>query len=225
MTDFPLTREEDEVDGAVRKLLASGCHSRLAELARHWQSLRPSGPGRGSLLPGRPHIDPAAMPRLMPAIFFADVEREPRLRFRIRLIGTRLARLFARDPTRRYADEIMPGIDASPLGTAFRAVVESGLPNHGGSPVTLIPGKEHLRIERLLLPLADDGRSVDTVLGMVILSYENGRERSCPESFAHLIRRRLRIVGPAADRVAACSCSTWLTTPILRYSAAAQPPS
>ncbi|MBM3536087.1 MAG: FAD-binding oxidoreductase, partial [Alphaproteobacteria bacterium] len=42
----------------------------------------------------------------------------------------------------------------------------------------------------------------------------------CPESFAHLIRRRLRIVGPAADRVAACSCSTWLTTPILRYSAA-----
>ncbi|MBM3550117.1 MAG: hypothetical protein FJX54_24540, partial [Alphaproteobacteria bacterium] len=34
--------------------------------------------------------------------------------------------------------------------------------------------------------------------------------RSCPESFAHLIRRRLRIVGPAADRVAACSCSTWL---------------
>ncbi|MBM3549999.1 MAG: hypothetical protein FJX54_23925, partial [Alphaproteobacteria bacterium] len=35
---------------------------------------------------------------------------------------------------------------------------------------------------------------------------------SCPESFAHLIRRRLRIVGPAADRVAACSCSTWLTT-------------
>ncbi|MBM3573675.1 MAG: MFS transporter, partial [Alphaproteobacteria bacterium] len=32
--------------------------------------------------------------------------------------------------------------------------------------------------------------------------------RSCPESFAHLIRRRLRIVGPAADRVAACSCST-----------------
>ncbi|MBM3549255.1 MAG: hypothetical protein FJX54_20145, partial [Alphaproteobacteria bacterium] len=34
---------------------------------------------------------------------------------------------------------------------------------------------------------------------------------SCPESFAHLIRRRLRIVGPAADRVAACSCSTWLT--------------
>ncbi|MBM3549575.1 MAG: YjbQ family protein, partial [Alphaproteobacteria bacterium] len=33
--------------------------------------------------------------------------------------------------------------------------------------------------------------------------------RSCPESFAHLIRRRLRIVGPAADRVAACSCSTW----------------
>jgi len=50
-------------------------------------------------------------------------------------------------------------------------------------------------------------------------------EGSCPESFAHLIRRRLRIVGPAADRVAACSCSTWLTTPILRYSAAAQPPS
>jgi hypothetical protein len=175
-TNSVVTREQDAVDGALRYIVGSGCHPRLAELARHWQGLRPPGLGRGSLLPGRPHIDPAAMPRLMPAIFFADGEREPRLRFRIRLIGTRLARLFARDPTRRYADEIMPGVDESPLGTALRAVVESGLPNHGGGPVTLIPGKEHLKIERLLLPLADDGRTVDMVLGMVILSYDNGRE-------------------------------------------------
>jgi len=176
MTEPTVSREEDEVDGVVRNILGSDCNPRLAELARHWQRLRPIGPERTSLLPGRPHIDPAAMPKLMPAIFFTDVERGSRLRFRIRLIGTRLARLFARDPTRRYADEVMPGIDDSPLGIALRAVVESGLPNHGGGPVTLIPGKEYLKIERLLLPLADDGRSVDMVLGMVILSYDNGRE-------------------------------------------------
>jgi len=174
--DSAVPREQDAVDDALRRIQASGCHPRMAELARHWQSLRPPGPARTSLLPGRPHLDPAAIPRLMPSIFFADVERDPRLRFRIRLIGTRLARLFARDPTRRYADEIMPGIDESPLGTALRAVVDGGLPDHGGGPVTLIPGKEHLKIERLLLPLADDGSSVDMVLGMVILSYDNGRE-------------------------------------------------
>lgn len=175
-TSSPASREEDAVEGVIRKILAADCHSRLAELARHWHGLRPPGPGRSLLLPGRPHVDPAAVPRLMPSIFFADVEREPRLRFRVRLAGTRLARLFPRDPTRRYADEIMPGIEESPLGAALIAVVNTGLPNHGGGPVTLLPGKDHLQIERLLLPLADDGRTVDMVLGMVVLSYDNGRE-------------------------------------------------
>jgi hypothetical protein len=175
-TDAPISREEDAVDDVIRDILASDCHPRLAELARHWRTLRPPGPGRSTLLPGRPHVDPAALPRLMPSIFFADIEREPRLRFRIRLAGTRIARLFPRDPTRRYADEIMPGVAESPLGVALISVVNSGLPNHGGGPVTLLPGKDHLQIERLLLPLADDGRTVDMVLGMVVLSYENGRE-------------------------------------------------
>ena len=175
-TGSPVSREEDAVDGVLGKVLAAGCHPRLAELARHWRGLRPPGPGRSTLLPGRPHVDPAAVPRLMPSIFFADIEREPWLRFRVRLIGTRLSRLFARDPTRRYADEIMPGIEESPLGVALLSVVNTGLPNHGGGPVTLIPGKEHLKIERLLLPLADDGRNVDMILGMVVLHYDNGRE-------------------------------------------------
>ena len=70
----------------------------------------------------------------------------------------------------------MPGIEGTVLGVALASVVETGLPNHGGGPVVLIPGKDHLKIERLLLPLADDGRTVDMILGVVVLTYENGRE-------------------------------------------------
>ena len=57
----------------------------------------------------------------------------------------------------------MPGIEGTVLGVALASVVETGLPNHGGGPVVLIPGKDHLKIERLLLPLADDGRTVDMI--------------------------------------------------------------
>ena len=42
--------------------------------------------------------------------------------------------------------------------------------------MVLIPGKDHLKIERLLLPLTDDGRTIDMILGGVVISYENGRE-------------------------------------------------
>ncbi|MBM3548020.1 MAG: hypothetical protein FJX54_13795, partial [Alphaproteobacteria bacterium] len=76
--------------------------------------------------------------------------------------------------------------------------------------------------ERLLQAFQPDiGIHSESTLTFIdgAFSHAVRRRRSCPESFAHLIRRRLRIVGPAADRVAACSCSTWLTTPILRYSA------
>ncbi|MBM3546522.1 MAG: hypothetical protein FJX54_06195, partial [Alphaproteobacteria bacterium] len=55
-------------------------------------------------------------------------------------------------------------------------------------------------------------QTVAVVLSKIKPDHAGKVLRSCPESFAHLIRRRLRIVGPAADRVAACSCSTWLTT-------------
>ncbi|WP_249790385.1 transposase, partial [Bradyrhizobium yuanmingense] len=37
--------------------------------------------------------------------------------------------------------------------------------------------------------------------------------RYCPESFALLIRRRLRFQRVVADRAVACSCSIWSTTP------------
>lgn len=176
MTSFQIVHDEDAINDAIRRMLAAGGHARLAQMARHWQSLRPPMTGEGGRLPARRHFDPVAIQRLMPAAFLADVERQPLLRFRCRLIGTKIARLFPKDPTGAYADVIMPGIEGTVLGVALASVVETGLPNHGGGPVVLIPGKDHLKIERLLLPLADDGRTVDMVLGVVVLTYENGRE-------------------------------------------------
>ncbi|BAR63215.1 MULTISPECIES: DUF4365 domain-containing protein [Bradyrhizobium] len=50
-------------------------------------------------------------------------------------------------------------------------------------------------------------------------------ERYCPESFALLIRRRLRFQRVVADRAVACSCSIWSTTPFRQCAAAGPPPS
>ncbi|BAR63641.1 DTW domain-containing protein YfiP [Bradyrhizobium diazoefficiens] len=46
----------------------------------------------------------------------------------------------------------------------------------------------------------------------------------CPESFALLIRRRLRFQRVVADRAVACSCSIWSTTPFRQCAAAGPPP-
>ncbi|MCA1530706.1 hypothetical protein I6F46_37355, partial [Bradyrhizobium yuanmingense] len=53
-------------------------------------------------------------------------------------------------------------------------------------------------------------------LGYVVALDDTKRfalRRYCPESFALLIRRRLRFQRVVADRAVACSCSIWSTTP------------
>ncbi|WP_439371773.1 ATP-binding protein [Bradyrhizobium sp. DASA03120] len=50
-------------------------------------------------------------------------------------------------------------------------------------------------------------------------------DRYCPDSFALLIRRRLRLQRVEADRPVACSCNIWSTTPCRQCAAAGPPPS
>jgi hypothetical protein len=57
----------------------------IVALFDYWRS---KAPAEGTL-PGRRHIDPLDVPRLLPHIWLVDVVDEPR-RFRVRLLGTAL---------------------------------------------------------------------------------------------------------------------------------------
>jgi hypothetical protein len=137
------------------------CHENIITIHRYWLGIRPP-----SLLPGRQHLDPAAIPSLLPCIRLYDVFRDP-WRFRYRLVGTELVRYMGRDPTGTWF-----GGDGSDASKSFRDLVlvasGNGLCYHRGFPVHSAQHKDRLKSERILLPLARNGRDIDMILSYTV---------------------------------------------------------
>ncbi len=144
-------------------------HPKIRALLEHWRALRtPQG------LPGRHHLDAAAIPGLLPYIWMLDVVRDP-LRYRFRLVG---------EAQRAAGSPIRPGMwmhelhEGGRLPELIRAslelVVTKGEPDwYRGKPS--MPHIEHIvGLERLSLPLASDGREVDVVLNATVFHWEPG---------------------------------------------------
>lgn len=136
--------------------------ARIAELHRLWQTIRPA-PG---LLPGRQHFDPLAVPKLLRWMYLVEIEPAP-MRFRYRLLGTEHVFALGRDVTGEWLDEAHPAFASSPAYPQFLATAAGQLAYYCGPP-TYYFERDHLLIERLLLPLARDGRKVDMVLGVTV---------------------------------------------------------
>ena len=129
----------------------------------YWRSKAPAD----GLLPGRRHIDPVEMPRLLPNVWLVDVVDDPR-RFRVRLIGTAL--VDAGIPLRvgdfifdRLTPELRPAL------AEFESVVWSREPLWYRGPANLRHETYVHEIERIFLPLAADGRTVDMLLCLSLI--------------------------------------------------------
>jgi hypothetical protein len=140
-------------------------HPKLRALHVYWLSL-----WRGDLFPARQRLDPLAIPQLLDSLFLIDIERQP-LRFRYRLMGTKLVAFRGRELKGLYMEEAHPEFETSPVKQHYVILAETGEPrwrkglaqfDWGGRP----------SIERLLLPLADDGRTPDCILGMSVFGTE-----------------------------------------------------
>lgn len=129
-------------------------------LLDYWTAKR-----RGGALPAHADIDPVEIPRLLPNI--ALIEIEPGPRFRYRLVGTEIVRyrdgLEAADCTGRYADDTPHHYDHKAAVDDLHAAVAAGRPIYSSRPYSLESGAAG-RWERLVLPLADDGRRIDRLL-------------------------------------------------------------
>lgn len=140
------------------------CDEQIALIHRYWQDIRPSG----WAMPGRPHLDPAAIPRLLPALRLYDVHRDP-WRFRYRLVGTELVRMLGRDLTGTWYHDNVAHAERTQSHADLVFVGEGrGKAYRRGFPLELAPAKDHMTSERILLPLARDGRTVDMVLGFTV---------------------------------------------------------
>lgn len=138
--------------------------ARLQLLYRHWLGLHPA-PG---LLPGRQHLDPTALPTaLLPFLWLVDIQRAP-LRFRYRLLGTEHVRVLGRDHTGHWIDEAHPEFLGSAAYGQFVAAAERGEVGYRSGHTGIILPKDYRSMERLILPLARDGRTVDMLLAISV---------------------------------------------------------
>lgn len=134
---------------------------KLRRFYDYWSSKRVIG-----RLPARRDIDPIEIPDLLPGITLMEVVHDPErgIRFKVRLFGTEHVRANRRDFTGRFVDEVFDGPEMTNLLPAYMGVVTNAEPHFWKSRIPL-SGREHYSYHRLLLPLADDGKTVDMLIG------------------------------------------------------------
>lgn len=162
---------ELQVNASAGELLERPLHPKIRALTMHWISISPAGQ-----LPGRRHLEPLDIPRLLPNIWLLDVVRVPETRLRYRLVGTNVARAFEGDPTGRFLDELRPGPRNPHLDANLRAVADQALPSWRVGRPLLWNLHDFLRLERVCLPLASDGVQVDMILALTVFLDRFGTE-------------------------------------------------
>jgi hypothetical protein len=145
-------------------------HPKIARLIAHWRSLAP-GPG---LLPGRQHFDPLRVHDLMPHLWLIDVLPE-HPRYRIRLVGGALVDAGVRIRHGEFFHDAVPAEEAERARNRFDRIVADKQIDWKRGPSAF----EHMRhvhaLERVFLPLAADGVTVDMLLCMSLFYWTDGR--------------------------------------------------
>jgi len=147
--------------------LPEDCHPKVRQLVCYWLKLR-SGP----YLPARRQLDPTAFFPLLPDIRLVDVVGAPP-RYRVRLTGERIRHHLGNLHTGLFLDDVFASFTERASGIAFaRAVRTKQLHWDGGAcdlAVAVEEDVDAIPMERVVLPLADDGVTVDALLILALL--------------------------------------------------------
>ena len=125
-------------------------------LFAYWRSK--AAPGR---LPRRCDLDPLDMKCALGHLAVVEVHREP-LRFRYRLHGASLAALDGFDMTGKWLDDHPMPEPRQRIHSSWSRAAERGCVIHGFRPC--LADIRPRRYEVLVLPLAEDGQTVDKLL-------------------------------------------------------------
>lgn len=117
----------------------------------------------GERLPARQQLPPARLKRWLGNLAIVRLV-PPSGRLRVDLVGTRIVEIDGVDSTGRFLDEIAPPHAVDILLEPYRTVLDRGQPHyHRFVP----PSRPTTAVHRLLLPLADDGVTIDRILSGV----------------------------------------------------------
>ncbi len=152
------------------------------EFYDHWRRAAPPG-----LLPGHQHIDPVArIPWLVANLaFFEVVPSTEGPQFRIRQVGELMVNVTGSDPTGRFVDELIKPEFQARVNAALAQVVSERIAHYWENQMWTHQN-DFIRMRRLALPLASDGRNVDMIFACYVRSDE-------PTAEDH------RLDGPAGD--------------------------
>jgi len=128
----------------------------LRRLYRYWDERR--GNRR---MPARRDIDPIDMPDLLPGLILVDVTDGERMR--VRLAGTRVVDHYGSDYTSQWLDQIDFGDQRENVLADYERCRRDGEPQLGERYFYNRRGV-HYQMERLILPLSDDGTTVNKLL-------------------------------------------------------------
>jgi hypothetical protein len=146
---------------SLRLDVSSHIRGRVLDLSlNYWESKIIDG-----RIPARRDIEPLDIPELLPQIILLDVTRKP-WHFRFRLIGTNVVYHLSEDWTGSWFSEIGHMAAPSRIFTACVNVASSGNPLRNQTPY-IGPHSNFVSSEDLILPLSDDGETVDKLLVFV----------------------------------------------------------
>jgi hypothetical protein len=119
---------------------------------------------RDGRLASRADFPPESLTAWMGHIQIVELVREAEtIRYRVRLVGTRIVYYEGRDNTGRFLDDVIPSEQRGEILAPYRRAAETRGPVHSefyGCSDTAISSK----LERLILPLAGDGITIDQFL-------------------------------------------------------------
>lgn len=147
------------IDPDIVREVAELHHGPLTELLDLWQSAAPEMD-----LPGRQHFGPETMVPILDKVFLIDV-LDGGERFRYRLIGTRVAEWSGGDATGQHLDDPACGENRWQFIDLVRTAVRSRQPVVTIGQRAIFDGSAHL-FDRMMLPLARDGETIDMVIGV-----------------------------------------------------------
>jgi len=138
--------------------------ARLRRGLAYWASRRPAA----GVLPGRADIDPLDIPDILPFVELSDVV-DGGADFRFRLIGTHLVDADGLNPTGllHSAFFVHPPYRAH-QAALYGWVVAHRRPLYSRSRIPTDRLGFHVLTERIYMPLAADGRTVDMVLNVQV---------------------------------------------------------
>ena len=160
----------DDLEARLAAALPKNADERVRAIGELWLAIRP----HPAVLPARRHFDPFRVaPRILPYLWLLDVEQTPMPRFRYRLLGTAHVMAMGGDFTGKYLDLAHPTFLRSPSHGDYLSVAK-GEPSYRRGKPTYHLHKNFIAMERLALPLADDGKHVNMLLAITVYTRTSG---------------------------------------------------